>query len=186
MRASAAGGDGAAIFFILNHMLIQEKIGRAENFLLEGRVIDVLPVEWYETGKRIMRKVTRGGREVSLRFLREGPSLSEGDVLFADEGVVIVVEVVPCMAMVIRMASLSMVASVCYEIGNRHLPLFIEEGILLAPFDEPLYRWLAAGGFEVIQEERKLLYPLRSTVAGHVHDGSGSLFSKILQMTGSR
>ncbi|MBS1664078.1 MAG: urease accessory protein UreE [Bacteroidetes bacterium] len=177
-------------------MLIQEKLGSIGSFLLGGREIDLLSVEWYETGKRIMRKVTRGGREVALRFLKEGPSLSEGDVLYADEGVVIVVEVLPCEVMVIRMESLASVASVCYEIGNRHLPLFVGEGgsarvgktagVLLAPFEEPLYRWLVAAGYEVSREERKLLYPLRSTVAGHVHDGSGSLFSKILQMMGSR
>ena len=165
-------------------MLIQEKIGRIGSFAVDGRVIDVLRLEWYETGKRVMRKSTGGGREVALRFLNESPALTEGDVLYVDAEVVIVVEIVPCAVMVIRMESLAAVASVCYEIGNRHLPLFIEGDVLLAPFEEPLYRWLAASGFEVSKEERKLLYPLRSTVAGHEH--SGSLFSRILQITNPR
>jgi urease accessory protein len=163
-------------------MLIQEKIGRLASFNVEGRRIDLLEVEWYETGKRIMRKHTRGGLEVSLRFLRESPALAEGDVLYADERVVVAVEIIPCAVLVIPMESVSVVASVCYEIGNRHLPLYIEEGVLLAPFEEPLYRWLLASGYAVGKEERKLLYPLRSTVAAH---GSGSLFSKILQITNS-
>jgi urease accessory protein len=173
-------------------MLIQEKIGRVGAFATEGREVDPLRLEWYETGKRVMRKQTFGGREVALRFLNERPALMEGDVLYADEGVVIVVEIVACAVMVIPMVSLAAVAAVCYEIGNRHLPLYIEEGELLAPLEEPLYRWLVGNGFEVGREERKLLYPLRSTVAGHAHSGSGtgsgsgSLFSRILQITNPR
>jgi urease accessory protein len=167
-------------------MLIQEKIGHIGSFAVDGRVVDPLPVEWYETGKRVMRKMTRGGREAALKFLRESPSLSEGDVLYADESVVIIVEILACDVLVIRMGALSVAAAVCYEIGNRHLPLYMEEDVLLVPLDEPLYRWLAASGYAAWKEERKLLYPLRSTVAGHAHEGSGSLFSKILQMTNSR
>ena len=151
-------------------MLIQEKIGRLASFTVEGRRIDPLEVEWYETGKRIMRKHTRGGLEVSLRFLRESPALAEGDVLYADERVVVMVEIMPCAVLVIPMESVSVVAAVCYETGNRHLPLYIEEGVLLAPFDEPLYRWLLSGGYAVSKQERKLLYPLRSTVVAHRHN----------------
>jgi urease accessory protein len=87
----------------------------------------------------------------------------------------------------IRMATIEIVAAVCYEIGNRHLPLYIDEDSLLAPSEEPLYRWLRAAGYEVSKEDRKLLYPLRSTVAGHAHTNSGgSLFSKIMQLTNPR
>jgi urease accessory protein len=165
-------------------MLIQEKIGRVGSFAIGGRMIDALRLEWYETGKRVMRKQTSGGRDVALRFLNESPALMEGDVLYADEDVVIVVEIIPCAVVVIRMGSLAAVASICYEIGNRHLPLFIEGDVLLAPLEEPLYRWLVGSGFDVGREERKLLYPLRSTVAGHEH--GGSLFSRILQITNPR
>ena len=160
-------------------MLIQEKLGHLTSMTAGGRVIDVLELEWYETSKRIMRKQTRGGKEMALRFLKESPSLAEGDVLYADESMVIVVEILPCEAMVICLGRQQDVAAVCYEIGNRHLPLFVDEGVLLVPFEEPLYRWLTAGGYDVRKDVRKLLYPLRSTVAGHAHSGGG-LLSKIL------
>jgi urease accessory protein len=168
-------------------MLIQEKIGNMTDFSAAGRTIDPLPIEWYETGKRIMRKHTRGGRELALRFLRESPSLTEGDVLYADKETIIIIELLACEVIAIRMTSLETVAAACYEIGNRHLPLFIGENSLLAPFEEPLYRWLKGAGYEVEKEERKLRYPLRSTVAGHAHTNSGSsLFSKIMQLTNPR
>jgi urease accessory protein len=162
-------------------MLITERIGNARSFELRGRAVDVLDLEWYETGKRIMRKRTRTGKEIAMRFLKENPGLTEGDVLYADSDVVVVVSIVPCEVIVIRMGDLHTVASVCYEIGNRHLPLYYEGEALLAPYEEPLYRWLLAGGYEVAKDERKLLCPLGPTVTGHAHAGGG-LLSKILRV----
>ena len=153
-------------------MLIREKIGNAGSFDIRGRVVDWLEVEWYETGKRVLRRRTRGGRELALKFLRESPSLTQGDVLYADEAVVILVELLACPVLVIPMGALEEVASICYETGTRPLPLYIEDGVLLAPLDEPLFRWLSASGHTVRREERKLLYPLRSTVSPHSHGGS--------------
>lgn len=168
-------------------MLIQEKIGNLSTFPVDGRTIDPLEIEWFETGKRIMRKHTRGGRELALRFLRESPALTEGDVLYADNETIIAIELLVCEVIAIRMTTLEIVAAVCYEIGNRHLPLYIDADSLLVPFEEPLYRWLKAAGYGVEIEVRKLLYPLRSTVAGHAHTNSGSsLFSKIMQLTNPR
>ncbi|HWK03941.1 MAG TPA: urease accessory protein UreE [Puia sp.] len=165
-------------------MLIQEKLGTIQSFAVGDRVVDPVGVEWHETGKRILRKTTGGGREIVLKFLRESPALAEGDVLYEDGACVVVVEIMPCSVLVIRAASFHAVASVCYEIGNKHLPLYYEEAELLAPYEAPLFRMLVAGGYDVRQEERKLLYPLKTTVAAHAHaGGGGTLFSKILQLT---
>jgi urease accessory protein len=163
-------------------MLIQEKLGNIESFTVGDRVVDPVELEWHETGKRILRKHTRAGKEVVLKFLREGPALARGDVLYEDGECLIVVGTLPCAVIVIRPASLFDVASVCYEIGNKHLPLFFEKEELLTPYEAPLFRLLAAGGYDTRQEERKLLYPLKTTVSAHAHSGS-SLFSKILQLT---
>jgi urease accessory protein len=119
-------------------------------------------------------------------FSERKPALTEGDVLYADDQTIIVVEILPCDAMVIPMVipmgTLQSVAAACYEIGNRHLPLFIGDSELLAPFEEPLFRWLTANNYAPAREERKLIHPLRSTVSAHAHSSS-SLFSKILNLT---
>jgi urease accessory protein len=73
-------------------------------------------------------------------------------------------------------------ASVCYEIGNKHLPLFFDKDELLVPFETPLLRLLSAQGYAIKQDNRKLLYPLKTTVAAHAHSNNG-LFSKIMQFT---
>lgn len=165
-------------------MLIQEKIGNIQSFAVNDRVIDRVGLEWYEAAKRILRKRTQAGKEIALKFLRESPALTQGDVLYEDERELIVVDILSCEAIVIRPVSLYEVASVCYEIGNKHLPLFFEKEELLAPYEAPLFRHLVAGGYDTSREERKLLYPLITTVSAHAHSGNGSsLFSKILQLT---
>lgn len=171
-------------------MLIQEKIGHIASYGINGRRLDVLPVEWYETNKRILRRPTRGGRELALKFLEESPALTDGDILYADEYTVIMVDILPCETLVIRMSSPHAIAAICYEIGNRHLPLFMEPDELLVPAEEPLFRWLSANGYDVRREDRKLLHPLRSTIAPHGHPtastGGSSLFSRIMHLTNPR
>ena len=100
-------------------MLIQKKIGHVDTFAVGGRSVDLLPVEWYETNKRIMRRPTKQGRELALKFLQESPALMDGDILYADEQVVIAVEVLSCEVLVIRTSVPQDIAAVCYEIGNR-------------------------------------------------------------------
>jgi urease accessory protein len=164
-------------------MLIQEKIGHIKSYQINNQTIDLLPLEWYEARKRILRKQASGGREISLKFLNENPELSEGDILYADESTIILVSILPCNCIVMQPKNMFEMASVCYEIGNKHLPLFYETDELLVPFETPLFNLLSVQGYAVRQEERKLLHPLKTTVAPHTVGISDSVFSKIMQLT---
>ncbi len=115
-------------------MLIQNKIGNLLQHNSNGKSIDFLKLEWYEARKRIMRKQTESGREVSLKFLQENPGHKEGDILFEDENGIIALSILACDCIVISPKSMQEMASVCYEIGNKHLPLFYEKELLLGPF----------------------------------------------------
>jgi urease accessory protein len=163
-------------------MLIQEKKGNIQSYIIGNRTIDKLLLQWYETSKRIQRKTTIGGRQVSLKFLQENPALTEGDVLFEDELTIIVVEILPSDCLIIIPKNMYEMASICYEIGNKHLPLFFEDDELLVPFEKPLYKLLLAQSYDVEQAERKLLKPLKTTVAAHGSQ-SETLFSKIMKLT---
>lgn len=165
-------------------MLVLQKIGNLESFQVNGRSIDQLSLEWFETSKRILHKRTRSGREITCKFLKESQHLTEGDIIYFDDLIVVVIEVLPCDAILIRPKTMEEMASVCYEIGNKHLPLFIDGDELATPYDAPLLRLLIAAGYDVKQGETKLIHPLRSTVAPHSHNnGNGSLFSKIMKLT---
>ena len=152
---------------------------------LSGQTIDYLKLEWYETSKRILHKRTNAGKEISLKFLNEAQNLQEGDVLYRDEQIIIAVFIKACEAIVIKPATMYEMAYVCYEIGNKHLPLFYENDELLVPYEAPLFRMLQASGFNPKLENRKLLQQLKTTVSPHGHAESKSLFSRILQLTSS-
>lgn len=164
-------------------MLIQEKIGHINSFQINNQTIDLLQLEWYEARKRILRKQTISGKEILLKFLNENPALTEGDILYADEGILILVSILPCNCIVMQPKNMFEMASACYEIGNKHLPLFYEADQLLVPFEMPLFNLLLVQGYAVLQEERKLLHPLKTTVAPHTLGISESVFSKTMQLT---
>jgi urease accessory protein len=163
-------------------MLIQQKKGNLATITTNNRCIDWLQLEWYETSKRMLRKQTKAGNDITLKFLDKNPMLTQGDVLYEDDTLIIAVDLLPCEVLVIQPANLFEMASVCYEIGNKHLPLFFEKEELLVPFEMPLFRLLSTQGYAIKQDKRKLLHPLRTTIAPHAH-GNSSLFSKILQRT---
>ncbi len=161
-------------------MLIQQKLGNLNTYNINNKHIDWLYLHWYETNKRIQRKRTATGREIALQFLQENPALTQGDILFEDEDNIIAITILPCNSIVITPQNMFEMASICYEIGNKHLPLFYADDELLIPFEVPIFRLLTAQGFLVKQEDRQLLQPLTTTVTPH---GSESLFSKIMKLT---
>lgn len=167
-------------------MIIKEKLGNLNTFDDKGRGIDRLPIEWSETRKRILHKTTIAGKEVVLKLLNEEQALKQDDVVFANESFLIVIEILTCDAIVIAPKSTYEMACICYEIGNKHLPLFYEDNHLLIPFDAPVYRMLEAAEYTVKREDRKLLHQLKTTVSPHPHSSTGEgLFSKILKLTTS-
>lgn len=163
-------------------MLIRECIGNLDESP-SAQPIDWLQLEWFETTRKIQRKKTLGGREVALKLTREGQQLKQHDILYQDAEITIAVDVLPCDAMVIRPATMAEMAQVCYEIGNKHLPLFLEGEELLIPADEPLFRWLLAAGYPVTRAKRHLRNILRTNVQPHGHGNNGpSFFEKILDL----
>jgi urease accessory protein len=163
-------------------MLITEKIGHINSLKINNRSIDWLAVEWFEARKRILSKQTTSGKNISIKFLNENPDLTQGDVLFADEQTIIAIEILACSCMVIQPKNMFEMASVCYEIGNKHLPLFFEDDAVLVPYEEPLFKLLSVQGYRVIKEDRKLLQSLKTSVSPHGGSTGESLFSKIMKL----
>jgi urease accessory protein len=148
-------------------MLVQNKIGHLSAFEVQNRTVDVVELKWFELSKRILLKTTKLGTEIAIQFLDKNPQHTQGDILFANDNTIIVVEVADCDCIIIHPKNVWEVAAISYEIGNMHLPLFVEGALLLTPFENPLFNLLHIQGYDVQQQVRKLLYPLKSTVAPH-------------------
>lgn len=164
-------------------MLIQQKKGNIKTVDTGNKIIDWLQLEWFETNKRILRKKTNAGTELSLKFLKENAELTQGDILFEDESNIIAIDVIPCECLVIKPADMFEMASICYEIGNKHLPLFYEDGELLVPFEKPLYHLLEVKGYAISKVKRKLLNQLKTTVTPHGLAKGDTLFSRIMKLS---
>ena len=165
-------------------MLIQEKIGNIATTNVDESTIDWLFIEWFEANKRILHKKTFSGKNVVLKFLQKNPELTQGDILFSGENSTIVVNIKECEAIVIKPQSMFEVANICYEIGNKHLPLFYQNNELLVVLDMPLFKLFEKANYSVTIEKRKLINPLKTSVTAHTHTiGNESFFSKIIKLT---
>ncbi len=133
--------------------------------------IDLVNIEWYETNKRILHKITNSGVPIALRFLSENPDIKDGDILWQEENKLIAVEITPCDCIVIKARSILEASAICYEIGNRHLPLFHEDNILLIPHEVPVYNLLKAAGYDLEIKKKKLAHPFKTTVLPHLRIG---------------
>jgi urease accessory protein len=162
-------------------MIIKQIIGNTATISVEGLIKDILELEWFETTRRIQRKTTKGGMEIAFRFLKEGHRLLQNDIVFMNEEKAVVIHIKPCESIVVSPRSLLEMGTICYEIGNKHLPVFIQDNQVLIPFEEPLFRWLGSGNFNPVKEIRQLHNMLQSNVAPHDHGGI-SLFAKIISL----
>lgn len=165
-------------------MVCRNVIGNVKTYPTGNKVEDTLNLQWFEATKRIMRKRTEDNQEVVIKLLQEGTRLKEGDIVYEDPDKVVVVNILPCDAIQVTPRSIYEMGTVCYEIGNKHLPLFIQGDHVLIPYEKPLERLLVATGYEVTKTHCKLLNMLKANVEPHQHGrAGGSLFSKILELT---
>ncbi|GGG22975.1 urease accessory protein UreE [Pontibacter amylolyticus] len=123
---------------------------------LGGRTIEFFEIEWYEASKSRMKKKTQGGAAVLVEKSRKDP-LEDGDLLYLSEELAILLKIKPCDCVVLYPRSLQEVGTICFEIGNKHVPIFItDENEVCVAYDALLYQLLQCGGFEMGIEERVL------------------------------
>lgn len=122
-------------------MIVKEIIGNIFSGDFQNDLIDYLEIEWFEATKRIQRLRTESGRDIAVKLLREGQRLRDGDVLIDDAEGLVVVKIRPCEAIIIQPQNMLEMGTVCYEIGNKHMPLFIQNDEVLMPFEMPMFRW---------------------------------------------
>jgi urease accessory protein len=118
--------------------------------------VDYLQLDWFDATKKIIRAITVGGREIGFKNLTSR-QLSDGDVLYRDEdlGFCIVVKILPCSCLVFRAVGPKQMAYACFEIGNRHVPVFInDKQEVITAFEKPLFDLFSRRGLEPTIETR--------------------------------
>lgn len=123
----------------------------------ENQEEDILEIEWYETSKSVLRRKTLQQREIGLKKQDRTP-LQDGDILYAEDAFFIKVSIKPCDCIVVQPRNITEMGMVCFEIGNMHLPIFIDglEQVNVA-YEAPLYDFLQRKNYECFIENKKLL-----------------------------
>ncbi|TYZ26841.1 urease accessory protein UreE [Selenomonas caprae] len=111
-----------------------------EAALQPGQTVDCLPLDYLQAQKRILRGKTNGGVDVAIRLTEEAQKrgLHHGDILYRDETYVIAIEILPEASLRVKPRDAMELARFCYEVGNRHAPL---------------YSWEDADTFAVLYDE---------------------------------
>ena len=125
-------------------MICEKILGNAKDEKFFGKKVDYVDIQWDEAFKKLHRKTSSSGIEIGIRMddsiLTRG--LKQDDVLAVEGDTVFAVNIPPCRALVVRIDKNHphMTAKVCYEIGNRHAPLFWgeEAGTFITPYNEPM------------------------------------------------
>lgn len=158
-------------------MLCEQILGKLEEMDTSGKTVEYVDIEWHEAFKRIHRKITDHGTDVGIRMddsvLTRG--LLQNDVIFADESRIIAVNTPPCEVIEISLEKghEKAAAKVCYEIGNRHAPLFWgEEGThtFVTIYNEPVMAMLQKiHGVIPVKKTAKLNFDHRISASVHNH-----------------
>ena len=149
-------------------MIVEKTLGNIEHTDMEGKMIDPVVIEWHEAGRRILKKTTRGGTEIGMRF-EQGHTLNDGDILWMDRERAVVVEVAESDCISLSPEDACHMGIICYELGNMHAPLCIRHGLVLTPYDEPLYLMLKKKGFRPERKKAKLNKAMGGHSHGHAH-----------------
>ncbi|MBV7530921.1 urease accessory protein UreE [Chitinophaga sp. sic0106] len=146
-------------------MIIIEEV--LKNPVTGNRSREVFEIEWYETTKTIIRRPTRSGMEIVIRKHNRVP-LADGDILWMDDEKYIELVIKPCECIVFTPKTLKEMGIICFEIGNKHIPIYIDEADSISvAYESPLYMQLQRAGYEPRIEERKLLQTHMLRAHGH-------------------
>ena len=157
-------------------MICEKILGKTGEPEFAGKKVDCVDIHWDEAFKKLDRKVSQGGTERGIRLddsvLTRG--LNQDDVLAVEGDTVYAVNIPPCEAILVHVDAHHphMVAKVCYEIGNRHAPLFWgeEENSFVTPYNEPMKVMLEKlHGVTVQVKETKLDFDRRISASVHSH-----------------
>ncbi|MDR7855234.1 urease accessory protein UreE [Tissierella sp.] len=126
----------------MENRIINRIKGSIKDKEFEGLPIDYVNIHWYDSGKRIQKLVTNKGISIGIRLDSDDITrgILQGDILEVIDGQAIVVNIIEDECIAVKANDLKTVAKVCYEIGNRHSPLFYSEDYseLILPYDKPM------------------------------------------------
>lgn len=164
--------------------IVSEILGNIKGKDLPSKVIDYFDLEWFETTRKVLRKTTRNGEEIAVRILKENFRIKHCDIFFEDDTKLIVANVLPADAVIVQPKTMLEMGTICYEIGNQHIPIFIENDEIITPYEDPIFNVLNKSGYNPIKGKRVFENMLKATPDHTLTNDTlidmDSLFKKVL------
>lgn len=121
--------------------------------------LDLLVIDWYEVNKAVLSRETRDGRFVRLHRTA-GAAFEDGEVVYSSPEFAIQIHIRPCACIVLKSTDLNTIGHFCFDVGNRHLPLFCFDDELALAYDGQLYPALKGKYGNDIAIEMRTLSPV--------------------------
>ena len=152
-------------------MVIEKIIGNIKSFDVKGRKLQYVDLEWFEFDKKLIKKDLSESESIGIK-IDDDYKLQEGDVLFEDENRIIVLQMLPCDLTVVKVNSMKAMGRLCFELGNRHLSLAIEDDKVSVIYDQPTFEYLEKLGFAPEKITGKFKNYTVCHAHGHSHEHS--------------
>ena len=114
---------------------------------------DILPLQWYEVNRRIIKRKTIQGIEISLNRPAFTPR-KDGEIVFQTSELQVKSRIEPCLCIVLNTQDIEVIGSFCFDVGNRHLPIFKIDDKFVVSYDGHLFEALSIkyGVFVSVEE----------------------------------
>lgn len=168
MRARARTSAYTAVRAFLSLRTLAGPIGNLDTFVVGARRIERVVIRSDELAKRVVRLETSVG-DVGIRF-DDDRRLHDGDVLYADHELVIIIGVETDDIFVIRPRDIGQALAIGHALGNRHLPAQFEGNTILVRYDPLVEELLREKRVPFSREKRVIAEPFRHAHAPHNHE----------------
>ena len=111
----------------------------------DGKLNVPIAFDWFETDKKRMRRVAEDGTEFGIMV---GKTIKDGDVLAETEDKRYFARIKTAQLIEIPVDSMKEMGRLCFELGNRHLSLKVENDRVLVPYDHPTMEYTKKIGYE--------------------------------------
>ncbi|WP_300360904.1 urease accessory protein UreE [Fusobacterium sp.] len=128
--------------------------------------IERIYLESDELLKRVLRVKTDHGNEYGIS-LPKGSEMKDGDILFNDGHNMIIVSVKEDDVLVITPRDINEMGEVAHNLGNKHLPVQIEEGKIIIQYDYLVEKFLQEIKVEFERKNMKLKQAFRHVDHSH-------------------
>lgn len=123
------------------------------------RESDILDLSYFEVNKRVISRTTRQGNRVTIRR-DDSTCLRSGQCIYRQDDLTIQVNILACLCVLLDSKDLSVVGEFCFDVGNRHLPVYLQaDGRFAVSYDGRLYQALKEKYHGSIALENAILEP---------------------------